>query len=73
MIESISFNGEASHSKNGMSLNGVKRISKVFENQIQEGINPGAQLVVMRNGQLILERCGGYADTKKKHLVSSDI
>jgi CubicO group peptidase (beta-lactamase class C family) len=72
MTESFSLNGEASQSKNGMSSIGVKRISKIFENQIQEGINPGAQLVVMRNGQMILEQYEGYADTKKKQLVSPE-
>ena len=73
MIESISFNGETSQSTNVMSPLGVKRISEVFDNHIQDGINHGDQMVVMRNGQLILERCGGYADTKKKHLVSPEI
>jgi CubicO group peptidase (beta-lactamase class C family) len=73
MIESISLNSEVSQSINGISPIGIKRISEAFDNQIQDGTNPGAQLVVMRNGELILELCGGYADTKKKHVVSPEI
>lgn len=73
MIESISLNSEVSQSNNGISPIGIKRISEAFDNQIQDGTNPGAQLVVMRNGELILELCGGYADTKKKHVVSPEI
>ncbi len=72
MSKSIKPIGESSESINGMSRKGVKRISEIFDNQIQEGIGPGAQLIVMKDGQIILDRYGGYADTKKKHLVSKD-
>ena len=70
MSNSIKPIGESSESINGMSRKGVKRISEVFDKQIQQGIGPGAQLIVMKDGQIILDRYGGYADTKKKHLVS---
>ena len=72
MIKSISLNSGSSQSSHGMSSIGVKRISELFENQFQEGISPGAQLVVMRDGQMILEQCVGYANTKKKHPISPE-
>jgi CubicO group peptidase (beta-lactamase class C family) len=53
-----------------MSLDKVNNISEVFDSYIQNGVNIGAQLVVMKHGQIILERYGGYADIRKKYLVS---
>ena len=66
----IIFDGEMTRSVKGMSPNGVKRISKTFDHQIQSGLHPGAQLVVILNGQIVLDRWGGFTDASKKHRVS---
>lgn len=66
----IIFDGEITRSVKGMSPNGVKRISKIFDRQIQSGLHPGAQLVIILNGEIVLDRWGGYTDSSKKHRIS---
>ena len=55
-----------------MSREGIQRISAVFDDLVPDGINPGAQLTVMRNGHIVLDRFGGYADLRKKQRVSPE-
>jgi CubicO group peptidase (beta-lactamase class C family) len=66
----ITFDGEITRSVPGLAPTRVTRISTIFDRQIQSGLHPGAQLVVILNGQIVLDRWGGYTDSSKKHRVS---
>jgi CubicO group peptidase (beta-lactamase class C family) len=68
----IEFNHEENGIVTGFSLEGVKRISRVFDRQVKSGHHPGAQLVVIRNGRVVLDRWGGYSDSVKKRFVTPE-
>ncbi|MGW8143794.1 MAG: serine hydrolase domain-containing protein [Anaerolineales bacterium] len=51
---------------------GIQRISDIFDHQIEIGLHPGAQLAVIRNGQVIVDRYGGYADTRKTSPITPE-
>lgn len=59
-------------SNTGISTDGIKYVSEVFDRQLQEGLHPGAQLVVLKNGGVVLDRCGGYTGTSMEHQVTPD-
>lgn len=51
---------------------GIQRIFRIFDRQIEAGLHPGAQLVVLQAGKIIVDRFGGYTDTKKVHQVTPE-
>ncbi|MBA3533565.1 MAG: beta-lactamase family protein [Ardenticatenales bacterium] len=55
-----------------MSEEGVQRLVALFEQQVAEELHPGAQLVVLRHGQVVVDRAIGLADVKKKRPVTPD-
>jgi CubicO group peptidase (beta-lactamase class C family) len=65
----IEFRGEVDTQSIGMSPAGIQKIVRVFEDQIERGLHPGAQLVVLRKGQVVLDRASGVADRGRKLLV----
>lgn len=48
----------------------MTQISRVFDRQIQSGRHTGVQLVVIRNGQVVLDRWGGYSDRIRKKKIT---
>jgi CubicO group peptidase (beta-lactamase class C family) len=70
--ERINFQGNQNLSGIGVSENGVKRISKIFDRQIQTRLHPGAQLVVLKKGQVVVDRFGGYTNTGNANPVTPD-
>jgi CubicO group peptidase (beta-lactamase class C family) len=70
LSEPLAFDGVDARRIPGLSPEGVMRISHVFDRQIQSGRRPGAQLVVIRNGQVVLDRWGGYSDQMRKKKVT---
>jgi CubicO group peptidase (beta-lactamase class C family) len=55
-----------------MAPDRVRRIEQVFDEQITRGLHPGAQLVVLRHGQVVVDRAGGIADVRRRIPVTSD-
>ena len=49
----------------GFSLDGISRLEKSFQSQINAGLHPGAQLVVLRHGKVIVDLAAGSANLKK--------
>ena len=68
----IEFDGHVPQSLDGISSDGVKNIITVFERQIDDELHPGAQLVVLRNGHVIVDLYGGYSDLGKRQIVNHD-
>ena len=59
MTDRIDYSFEVDPETAGMSRAGVQKIVSVFEQQFADGRNIGAQLVVLRHGQVILDRAIG--------------
>ena len=59
MVEQLDFSFEVDPESVGMSRVGVQRIVDRFEQQFMEGLNIGGQLVVLRRGQVVLDRVMG--------------
>jgi CubicO group peptidase (beta-lactamase class C family) len=72
LSEPIIFNNGITDSKTGISKDGYEYVSKVFDRQLQEGLHPGAQLVVLNNGRVVIDRFGGYTETNFEHQVTPD-
>ena len=72
ILQPIDFPGEQNWPDLGMTEDGLERINNVFDHQIRDGLHPGAQLVVLRFGQVLLDRCGGYSDASKKFPISPE-
>lgn len=70
--EPIIFNNGITDSKTGISTDGFDYVSEVFDRQLQEGLHPGAQLVVLNNGRVVLDRYGGYTGTSMEYQVTPD-
>ncbi|MCA9397542.1 beta-lactamase family protein, partial [candidate division WWE3 bacterium] len=68
----ITFGQEVDPSKVGMSTQGVKAIVDVFYSQVSEGLHFGAQLVVLKNGKVVVDRVAGLANVRTKLQVSHD-
>jgi len=56
----------------GMSESGVRHIVEIFYRQITDGLHPGAQLVVLRHGRVVVDRFGGLANTGRGMPVNAD-
>jgi CubicO group peptidase (beta-lactamase class C family) len=50
----------------------VQRIVEVFARQLAQGLHTGAQLVVLRDGQVILDRAAGFTDASRRQPVTPD-
>ena len=68
----IIFGREVPPASIGMSQAGVRRIVEIFEEQLGRGLHPGAQLVVLRHGQVAVDRAAGLADVRRKLPVTPD-
>ena len=54
----------------GFSPDGISRLEKSFQSQINAGLHPGAQLVVLRHGKVIVDLAAGSANLKKGRPVT---
>ena len=51
---------------------GVRRIVDIFNRQLNDGLHPGAQLVVLRHGQVVVDRASGLANKARMIPVTPD-
>jgi CubicO group peptidase (beta-lactamase class C family) len=70
--DKINFQESLVQSDLDLSEVGVKNISEIFNRQIRTGLHPGAQLVVLKAGQIVVDRFGGYIDTSKTTPVTPE-
>jgi CubicO group peptidase (beta-lactamase class C family) len=65
----LSYRGEVDPESVGMSSTGVAAIAQEFESQYEQGLHPGAQLVILRRGQVVLDRYIGYAHQNHRNPI----
>jgi CubicO group peptidase (beta-lactamase class C family) len=70
LTKEIEWGEEISPALAGMTDQGVKNIINVFAAQLSEGLHQGAQLVVLRNGSVVVDRAGGLANVRRKLKVT---
>jgi CubicO group peptidase (beta-lactamase class C family) len=68
----LCFSAEVAPKTVGMSDSGVQHIVEIFNRQLADGLHPGAQLVVLRHGQVVVDRFGGLANTARGLPVNAD-
>ncbi len=66
----IEWGGEITPSTVGMNDLGVKKILDVYHSQLSDGLHYGSQLVVLRNGYIVLDRADGVANVHRKLKVT---
>lgn len=55
-----------------MDSQALGRVEALFQEQIDQGLHPGASLAVYRHGKLVLDLWGGVADTASGRAVAED-
>ncbi len=55
-----------------MTEGGVQRVCETFAGQLARGLHPGAQLVVLRRGRVILDLAGGWASIRPRRPVTHE-
>jgi CubicO group peptidase (beta-lactamase class C family) len=55
-----------------ISPTAVQKLNNVFEGQIQSGLHPGAQFVVLKHGQVIFDGAAGLANIRKNVPVTKE-
>jgi CubicO group peptidase (beta-lactamase class C family) len=68
----LSFSGEVDPASVGMSTSGVHHLVEIFERQLADGLHPGAQLVILRHGLVVVDRSAGLANVKRNMPVTPD-
>ena len=71
-VTKLDFHGKENISELGASEVNAQRISDVFDRQLEAGLHPGAQLVVLKDGQVIVDRFGGYTDERNVYPVTPE-
>ena len=56
----------------GMDPKGLDRVRSLFQEQLDQGIHPGAAMAVYRHGKLVLDLYGGLADRDANRPVTKD-
>ncbi len=56
----------------GMTSKGLERVEALFNEQIEQGLHPGAAMAVYRHGKLVLDLHGGMADVEAGKPVNED-
>jgi CubicO group peptidase (beta-lactamase class C family) len=69
-MDEIEWGEEITPSTVGMNDLGVKKILDVYHSQLSDGLHYGSQLVVLRNGNIILDRSNGLANLQRKLKVT---
>jgi CubicO group peptidase (beta-lactamase class C family) len=68
----ITYDREVSPASVGMSDASVRRIMATFEGQLARGLHPGAQMVVLRHGQVVVDRAAGIANLVRRTRVTPE-
>ncbi len=68
----ITYLAPADPASAGMSEAGVRRINEIFDSQLARGLHPGAQLVVLRHGQVVVDRAAGLASIVRRTVVTPE-
>ncbi|MFL7893273.1 MAG: serine hydrolase domain-containing protein [Anaerolineales bacterium] len=68
----IEFSAKEDSAHLGISESGRQRIKQVFDDQIDRGLHPGAQIVVLRWGHVILDFSEGFTSKNNKVPISPD-
>jgi CubicO group peptidase (beta-lactamase class C family) len=68
----VDFNAEAKPGSIGLNPDGIRQVVEIFDRQIAHGMHPGAQLVVLRHGQVGLDRAAGLANLNRKCPVTPE-
>ena len=68
----LTFAGEVDPATIDMNGGRVRQIIEIFYRQLADGLHPGAQLVVLRHGQVVVDRFGGMANTARGIPVNAD-
>jgi CubicO group peptidase (beta-lactamase class C family) len=68
----LDFSHETPPERVGMNAAAVRQLAATFERQVAEGQHPGAQLVVLRHGQVVLDRAVGIANTRRRTPVAPE-
>jgi len=71
LSSAITFGEEVPAAEVEMAPAGVRRIVDIFEAQL-DTCHPGAQLVVLRHGRVVLDRAAGLADLGRRRPVTAD-
>jgi CubicO group peptidase (beta-lactamase class C family) len=66
----LDFSHEVPPESVGMNPAAIGNLAHIFERQIAEGQHPGAQFVVLRHGQVVLDRAAGVADVRRRTPVT---
>lgn len=59
LTQPLEWTGEVAPETAGMSPHGVQAVVAVFDGMLARGLHPGAQLVVLRHGRVVIDRAGG--------------
>ena len=72
LVKGIQWAAEIQPSSPAMNDPAVKKIVHVYESQLSEGLHPGSQLVVLRHGDILIDRADGVANVGQKLKVTPD-
>ena len=61
MADSLTFGREVTPETVGMSKEKVRHIGALFDQQFAQGLHSGGQLVLLRHGEVVLDRRNGVA------------
>ncbi len=68
----LNFSTLANPGEVGMNLAGIERIHQVFDDMLARKLHPGAQLVVLRRGRVMVDRAEGLAHLGKRLPVQAE-
>ena len=72
LTREIEWGQETSPALVRMKDQAVKEIIAIHASQLSEGLHPGSQLVVLRNGCVVVDRASGIANVRRKWMVTPD-
>jgi CubicO group peptidase (beta-lactamase class C family) len=72
LLHELDFNHPATSHAVGMSEAGVQNIQDVFEQQFKRRLHPGAQLVVLRHGRVVVDLAAGLANLRRRKPVTPE-
>lgn len=69
---SVYFPNAPSPEAAGMTASGLQAVERLFDAQLARGWHPGAHLLVIRRGQIVIDRFAGLADPRRGRPVQPD-
>ena len=70
--EPLAFTGQPESPPAGLPAAKVARVVEIFERQLSSGLQPGAQLVVLWRGQVVVDLAAGLAQVRRRRPVSAE-